>query len=42
MALCTALANYFGVPINRDNLGSQIDEILEQSTPASTSSTWGS
>ncbi len=30
IALCTALANYFGVPINRDNLGSQIDEILER------------
>lgn len=30
LALCTALANYFGLPVNRDNLTSQIDEILER------------
>jgi ATP-binding cassette subfamily B protein len=30
MALCTALAHFFGVPVNRDNLGSQIDAILER------------
>ena len=30
MELCTALANYFNVPINRDALGNRVDALLRQ------------